>query len=101
METIHFKKLALKRLNKFLDRESDIAEIAQNYAILVSEFDRIAARARAIVVTKLPKRVLSTGVVWAYLVLILGRFGVDWRRLLILMLSRGDGRRYIVESDGC
>ena len=66
METIHFKKLALKRLNKFLDRESDIAEIAQNYAILVSEFDRIArACARATVVTKLPKRVLSTGVVWA------------------------------------
>ncbi|PYJ41456.1 MAG: hypothetical protein DME86_08545 [Verrucomicrobia bacterium] len=68
---------------------------------LCPNLTELPARARAIVVTKLPKRVLSTGVVWAYLVLILGGFGVDWRRLLILMLSEAMTAANIVESDSC
>ena len=101
METIHFKKLALKRLNNFLDGESDIAEIAQNYAVRVSEFVRIASRARGRFVTKRPKRFLRTGMG-------LGVTAFDsWplRSRLATPLNsdayRGDGRRYIVESDGC
>ena len=101
METIHFKKLALKRLNKFLDRGSDIAEIAQNYAILVSEFDRIA---RACARDSCNKTSEARSQHWYGL----GVTAFDsWplRSRLATPLDsdafRGDGRRYIVESDSC